>query len=41
MQPPDPIVVSIDLAASPARAYVAFTAQFAEWWPAATHSLSR
>lgn len=37
----DPIVVAIDLAATPARAYGAFTARFAEWWPVATHSLSR
>jgi uncharacterized protein YndB with AHSA1/START domain len=37
----DPIVVMIELAAAPARVYAAFTAGFADWWPAATHSLSR
>src|SRR5688500_10594155 len=37
----DPIVVSIDLAASPARAFDAFASGFADWWPVATHSLSR
>lgn len=37
----DPIVVTVELAASPARAYEAFTMQFGEWWPVATHSLSR
>jgi len=37
----DPIVVSIELAAEPGRAFAAFTAGLAEWWPAATHSLSR
>jgi uncharacterized protein YndB with AHSA1/START domain len=41
MSAPEPIVISVDLAATPARAYEAFTAQFAEWWPVATHSLSR
>ncbi len=41
MNSPEPIVVSVDLPAPPARAYAAFTAQFAEWWPVATHSLSR
>ncbi len=38
---PAPIVLSVDLPAPPAQAYAAFTSQFAEWWPAATHSLSR
>jgi uncharacterized protein YndB with AHSA1/START domain len=37
----EPIVLSVDLPASPAQAYAAFTSQFAEWWPVATHSLSR
>lgn len=37
----DPIVVSIELAASPAQAYAAFAASLADWWPVATHSLSR
>jgi uncharacterized protein YndB with AHSA1/START domain len=41
MTAPDPIVLSIDLLASPAQAYAAFTAEFADWWPVATHSLSR
>jgi uncharacterized protein YndB with AHSA1/START domain len=41
MKAPDPIVVSIDLAVPPGRAYEMFTARFSEWWPAATHSLSR
>jgi uncharacterized protein YndB with AHSA1/START domain len=36
-----PIVVTVDLAAAPAAAYAAFTARFGEWWPVATHSLSR
>ncbi len=37
----DPIVVSVELAASPARAFRTFTSGFADWWPVATHSLSR
>lgn len=37
----EPTVISIELAASPERAFEAFAAQFASWWPAATHSLSR
>jgi uncharacterized protein YndB with AHSA1/START domain len=37
----EPIIVTIELAISPALAYDAFTAGFSEWWPAATHSLSR
>lgn len=41
MTPTDPIVISVDLAVAPARAYAAFTAHFADWWPIATHSLSR
>ncbi len=36
-----PIVVSVDLPVPCARAYGAFTAQFADWWPVATHSLTR
>jgi len=36
-----PIVLTVDLAIDPARAFAAFTARFAEWWPVATHSLSR
>lgn len=41
MSAPEPIVVSVDLPATPERAFAAFTAQFGEWWPVATHSLSR
>lgn len=37
----DPIVVSVELATTPARAYAAFAEHFEEWWPVATHSLSR
>lgn len=37
----EPIVVSIELAAAPEQAFAAFTSGLAEWWPAATHSLSR
>lgn len=37
----EPVVVSVDLPATPARAFAAFAAGFAEWWPVATHSLSR
>jgi uncharacterized protein YndB with AHSA1/START domain len=37
----EPIVVTVDLAAAPAEAYAAFTARFGDWWPVATHSLSR
>lgn len=36
-----PIVLSIDVAATPAEAFERFTAGFGEWWPVATHSLSR
>ena len=37
----DPIVVSVVLAAPPERAFAAFADQFGQWWPVATHSLSR
>ena len=37
----EPIVVSVELAASPERAFMAFSAEFSDWWPAATYSLSR
>ncbi|MGH8250620.1 MAG: SRPBCC domain-containing protein [Steroidobacteraceae bacterium] len=37
----EPIVLSVDLPTTPAGAYAAFTGRFAEWWPIATHSLSR
>ena len=41
MTPSEPIVISVDLPVAPADAYDAFTAHFADWWPVATHSLSR
>ncbi len=41
MSATDPVVVAIELAAGPAQAFAAFTADFADWWPVATHSLSR
>ncbi len=41
MTPTEPIVISVDLAGAPVRAYAAFTAHFADWWPVSTHSLSR
>ncbi len=37
----DPIILSVDLAVAPAHAYEVFTGHFADWWPIATHSLSR
>jgi uncharacterized protein YndB with AHSA1/START domain len=37
----EPIVVSVDVPSTPESAFETFTAGFAEWWPAATHSLSR
>jgi uncharacterized protein YndB with AHSA1/START domain len=37
----DPIILSVELSATPSEAFAAFTGRFAEWWPAATHSLSR
>jgi len=37
----DPIVISVELAITPESAYSAFTVDFADWWPNATHSLSR
>jgi uncharacterized protein YndB with AHSA1/START domain len=36
-----PIVVSVGLAATPEHAFSAFADQFGQWWPVATHSLSR
>ena len=36
-----PIVLTVDLALEPARAFDAFAGRFADWWPVATHSLSR
>lgn len=36
-----PIVVSLELDVSSSDAYAAFTEGFADWWPVATHSLSR
>ncbi len=41
MSAPEPIVLSVDLPVSPARAFELFAPQFAAWWPVATHSLSR
>ena len=41
MQRPDPIVLAIELTVPPEAAYEAFTQRFGEWWPVATHSLSR
>jgi uncharacterized protein YndB with AHSA1/START domain len=38
---PEPIVLVIDLPVPPAAAFAAFTRYFGDWWPAATHSLSR
>lgn len=37
----EPIVVHVDLPIAPAQAYSAFAAHFSDWWPMATHSLSR
>ncbi len=37
----DPIVVSVDVRSTPERAFEAFAAGFADWWPVSTHSLSR
>lgn len=36
-----PIVVALELSVGPARACAAFTERFSDWWPVATHSLSR
>ena len=41
MQGAEPIVVSVDVRSSPGRAFEAFVAGFADWWPVSTHSLSR
>ncbi len=41
MSTPGPIVISVDLAMAPAAAFAAFTERFGDWWPVATHSLSR
>jgi uncharacterized protein YndB with AHSA1/START domain len=37
----EPVVVAVELAAAPKRAFAMFAAGFADWWPAATHSLTR
>lgn len=37
----DPVVVAIEVPSTPEAAFELFAARFAEWWPAATHSLSR
>jgi uncharacterized protein YndB with AHSA1/START domain len=41
VETPEPIVLAIDLAVPPETAYEAFTRRFGDWWPVATHSLSR
>lgn len=41
MPPIEPIAICVELPIGPVRAYAAFTAHFADWWPIATHSLSR
>ena len=42
MTPPTlpPIEKTLDLAASPERAFAAFTAEIHRWWPLASHSLA-
>jgi uncharacterized protein YndB with AHSA1/START domain len=37
----EPIVMVLELEATPAEAYESFTAGFGQWWPTLTHSLSR
>jgi uncharacterized protein YndB with AHSA1/START domain len=37
----EPIVISVELPAPPAEAFAAFAGGFADWWPAATRSLTR
>jgi uncharacterized protein YndB with AHSA1/START domain len=37
----EPVVASVEVPVAPGRAYEAFVAGFTDWWPAATHSLSR
>jgi uncharacterized protein YndB with AHSA1/START domain len=37
----EPVVASVEVPVTPARAYETFVAGFTEWWPVATHSLSR
>jgi uncharacterized protein YndB with AHSA1/START domain len=37
----EPIVLSIELPVTPARAFEWFAPNFASWWPVATHSLGR
>lgn len=34
-----PVVKSVLVAASPARAFEVFTSRFGDWWPLATHSV--
>ncbi len=38
---PDPIVLSVDLPVPADQAFELFASRFADWWPVATHSLSR
>ena len=37
----EPVVVAVDVPSTPERAFETFAAGFEEWWPVATHSLSR
>jgi uncharacterized protein YndB with AHSA1/START domain len=37
----EPIVLPVDLPVSADRAFELFASRFADWWPVATHSLSR
>lgn len=41
MKDADPIVVSVEIAVTPERAFAAFATGLSGWWPVATHSLSR
>jgi uncharacterized protein YndB with AHSA1/START domain len=36
----EPVVKTVDVKASPARAFEVFTARINDWWPRATHSIS-
>ena len=41
MNAPEPIVLSVELPATPEVAFELFASRFPDWWPVATHSLSR
>jgi uncharacterized protein YndB with AHSA1/START domain len=41
MNAPEPIVLSVELPATPEAAFALFASRFSDWWPVATHSLSR